>query len=199
VIAGHLATAPLLSASIERQPGLRVPGAFDAFEIAVRAVLGQQVSVRGASTLAGRLAERFGETIATPLPCLSRIAPTPEALAAVPSTTLATIGLPNARAESLHHLASAVAMHALELDAGVDPSRAIVKLTELPGIGPWTAEYIAMRALRWPDAFPSGDLGLRKATQSKSAKELERAAEAWRPWRAYAAMHLWQSLTTPTN
>jgi AraC family transcriptional regulator of adaptative response / DNA-3-methyladenine glycosylase II len=191
IIAAHLALAPLLAPSVKRRPGLRVPGAFDSFELGMRAILGQQVSVRGASTLAGRFAERFGEAIETPLGCLNRIAPTAESLAAASSVTLAGLGLPGARAESLRNLACVVARGEMDLDPGVDPTATAARLMELPGIGPWTAEYIVMRALRWPDAFPAGDLGLLRASQLKSARALEKAAERWRPWRAYAAMHLW--------
>jgi AraC family transcriptional regulator of adaptative response / DNA-3-methyladenine glycosylase II len=199
VIAGHLALDPLLAPSVERRPGLRVPGAFDSFELGMRAILGQQVSVRGASTLAGRFAERFGEAIETPLACLNRIAPTAESLAAARRATLAGLGVPGARTESLRNLARVVARREIDLEPGVDPTAIVAKLVELPGIGPWTAEYIAMRALRWPDGFPAGDLGLVKASRLKSAKALEKTAERWRPWRAYAAMHLWESLKIPSK
>jgi AraC family transcriptional regulator of adaptative response / DNA-3-methyladenine glycosylase II len=196
VIAGHLTLDPLLAPSVKRRPGLRVPGAFDSFELGMRAVLGQQVSVRGASTLAGRMVQRFGEVIETPLPCLNRIAPTADALAGARSSTLAGIGLPGVRAESLRCLARALARREIDLESGIVPTVVVARLQELPGIGPWTAEYIAMRALRWPDAFPAGDLGLAKASRLTSTKALEKAAERWRPWRAYAAMHLWESLKT---
>ena len=116
------------------------------------------------------------------------------ALPRLAAATLAGLGLPSARAESLRNLARVVARREIDLEPGVDPTAIVAKLVELPGIGPWTAEYIAMRALRWPDAFPAGDLGLLKASRLKSAKALEKAAERWRPWRAYAAMHLWESL-----
>lgn len=197
IIAGHLALDPLLARRLKHHPGLRVPGAFDSFELGMRAILGQQVSVRGASTLAGRFAQRFGEVIETPLPCLNRIAPTAETLSTARSATLAVLGLPSARAESLRKLASAVTRRQIDLDPGIDPTAIVARLVELPGIGPWTVEYIAMRALRWPDAFPVGDLGLVKASGLKSAKALAKVAERWRPWRAYAAMHLWESLKTP--
>jgi AraC family transcriptional regulator of adaptative response / DNA-3-methyladenine glycosylase II len=196
VIDAHLATDPALATSLERQLGLRVPGAFDSFELGLRAILGQQVSVRGASTLAGRFAERFGEAIDTPLPCLNRITPAAEAISAARPATLAGLGLPNARAETLRKLAQAVARREIDLEPGVAPLAIVEKLQELPGIGPWTAHYIAMRASRWPDAFPAGDLGLLKASGLKSARRLENAAERWRPWRAYAAMHMWESLRT---
>jgi AraC family transcriptional regulator of adaptative response / DNA-3-methyladenine glycosylase II len=165
----------------------------------MRAILGQQVSVRGASTLAGRLAQRFGEAIATPLPCLNRIAPTAETLSALRNTMLAGLGLPRTRAESLRNLASFVARREINLEPGVDPTAIVARLVELPGIGPWTAEYIAMRATRWPDAFPAGDLGLARASGLKTAQSLEKVAERWRPWRAYAAMQLWESLKTPSK
>jgi AraC family transcriptional regulator, regulatory protein of adaptative response / DNA-3-methyladenine glycosylase II len=199
IIDAHLAIEPLLAESVRRRPGLRVPGAFDSFELGMRAVLGQQISVRAASTLAGRFAERFGEAIETPLACLTHISPTAQSIATAHSSTLARLGLPGARAESLQNLACAVAHGQLERDSGVDPSAVIARLIELPGIGLWTAQYIAMRALGWPDAFPSGDLGLLKAARLKSAKALERTAQRWRPWRGYAAMHLWESLTISAN
>jgi AraC family transcriptional regulator of adaptative response / DNA-3-methyladenine glycosylase II len=195
IIAAHLARDPLLAPAVKRHPGLRVPGAFDAFELGMRAILGQQVSVRGASTLAGRLVQQFGEAIETPLPCLNRLAPTAEALAAADTARLAGIGLPRARAESLLNLARAVARREVDLEPGVNSGALVARLVKLPGIGPWTAEYLAMRALRWPDAFPATDLGLLKASRQRSATTLARAAERWRPWRAYAAMHLWESLS----
>jgi AraC family transcriptional regulator of adaptative response / DNA-3-methyladenine glycosylase II len=197
IIAAHLAGDSLLAPLVKRQPGLRVPGAFDSFELATRALLGQQVSVRAASTLAGRFAERFGEAIETPLACLNRLAPTAESLSAARRDTLASLGVPKARAESLRNLARVVARREIELDAGVDPIAIVDRLQELPGIGPWTADYIAMRAFRWPDAFPTGDLGLVKASRLGSARALGKVAERWRPWRAYAAMHLWESLRAP--
>lgn len=197
VINGHLGLDPLLAPWVAEQPGLRVPGAFDSFELSVRAILGQQVSVRGASTLAGRFADRFGEVIETHVAGLSRIAPTAESLSTVRSATLAALGVPASRAESLQNLARAVVRREIDLECAVDPSEAIAVLINLPGIGPWTAQHIAMRAFRWPDAFPAGDLGLLKASHRTSAKSLEKIAERWRPWRAYAAMHLWGQLKTP--
>jgi AraC family transcriptional regulator, regulatory protein of adaptative response / DNA-3-methyladenine glycosylase II len=194
VIAGHLRGEPKLARGVSRRPGLRVPGAFDGFELAVRAILGQQVSVQGASTLAGRLADRLGEPIETPLACLNRLAPTAERIAAARGAELASIGIPTARAESIRATAGAVVRRQIDLTPGPDPAMQVAALTELPGIGDWTAQYVAMRALRWPDAFPSGDLGLVRASGSKSARALRQAAEKWRPWRAYAAMYLWESL-----
>lgn len=196
VIAEHLARDPLLATGVAQRAGLRVPGAFDSFELAMRAILGQQVTVRGATTLAGRFAERFGEAVYTPLPGLNRVTPSAHALATARRTALTALGLPTARAESLRNLAHVVSRGEIDLEPGIDPTATVSQLVKLPGIGPWTAEYIAMRGLRWPDAFPAGDLGLMKATRLDSTKLLERTAERWRPWRAYAAMHLWESLKT---
>ncbi|MCE9545464.1 MAG: helix-turn-helix domain-containing protein, partial [Planctomycetia bacterium] len=137
VIAGHLALDPLLARSVKLRPGLRVPGAFDTFELAMRAILGQQVSVRGASTLAGRFALRFGEPIETPLACLNRLAPTADTLAAARSSTLAGLGLPGARAKTLRNLARTIALREIDLEPGIDPTAVIDRLVELPGIGPW--------------------------------------------------------------
>ncbi len=174
---------------------MRVPGAFDGFELAVRAVLGQQVSVAGANTLAGRLIEKFA-TSAQGLPDgLTRHPLEAEALAAAEPCDIASIGLPATRAATIHSLATAVATGKLDFKR---PTTAPGVLMSIPGIGPWTRDYIAMRALRWPDAFASGDLGLRKALKPPepcSAKELEIRSEAWKPWRAYAAMYLWTAAT----
>lgn len=189
-IEAHLAADPLLAPVVRARPGLRVPGAWDAFETAVRAILGQQITVKGASTLAGRLAEAFG----TPVPAgekLTHIFPSPQALA---SADLGRIGLPAARAECIRELASAVVRDELWLAAGADPAAVTSTLTGIRGIGQWTAQYIVMRSLGEPDGFPAGDLSLRRKAGLASAKELEERAERWRPWRAYAAMYLWQGV-----
>jgi AraC family transcriptional regulator of adaptative response / DNA-3-methyladenine glycosylase II len=199
VINSHLALDTRLTRSVERHPGLRVPGAFDSFELALRAIVGQQISVPGASTLAGRIAQRFGEAIETPLPCLNRLTPTAESIAASRTSTLTGLGLISARAETLRTLARAINTGSIDLEPGIDPTAVVDDLAILPGIGPWTAQYIAMRALRWPDAFPAADIGLLKAASLRSSKALERTAERWRPWRAYAAMHLWQTLKSPAK
>lgn len=195
VIARHLSLDPHLAPLVKRWPGLRVPGAFDAFELGQRAILGQQVSVRGATTLAGRLAEKFGEPIRTPHAGLTRLTPTTESIATAARETIADIGLPSARAECLRQFACAIAQGDIDLNTGFAHAETPSRLLDLPGIGPWTAQYIAMRALRWPDAFPTGDLGLRKAARALATQSLEQLSEHWRPWRAYAAMYLWQSLT----
>jgi AraC family transcriptional regulator of adaptative response / DNA-3-methyladenine glycosylase II len=193
-IAAQLQRMPALSARVARSPGLRVPGAWDPFEIAVRAVLGQQVTVRGASTLAGRLVERFGEPLATAYPdALTHLFPRAERLA---EGDLAQIGIPRARAEALRGLSTAVASGALVLDAARGLEDLVARMVALPGIGAWTAHYVALRACGEPDAFPASDLGLRRALAGSGAPLSERAlhaqAEAWRPWRAYAALHLWR-------
>ncbi|HMK87058.1 MAG TPA: AlkA N-terminal domain-containing protein [Steroidobacteraceae bacterium] len=184
---------PALADAVRRTPGLRVPGAFDGFELAVRAVLGQQVSVKAATTMAGRWAERFGDPIATPFPELHRLTPSAAHVLDVTADEIGALGIVGSRARCLAALARAVADRRVVLSYAANVEEQIGNLLELPGIGPWTAQYIAMRALHWPDAFPDGDLMLRKAARS-SLKELNARAQRWRPWRAYAAHYLWQSL-----
>jgi len=194
VIAGHLGGDVHLGESVRTNSGLRVPGAFDGFELGVRAILGQQVSVRAATTLAGRFAEAFGEPIDTPFPSLAWLSPSPARIADARLEELTGIGLVASRAECVRTLARAVLAGEVSLEIGHDPEAQVDRLTALPGVGPWTAHYIAMRGLRWPDAFPHSDLGLRKALGGRSPREVLRLAEAWRPWRAYAAMHLWNGM-----
>jgi AraC family transcriptional regulator, regulatory protein of adaptative response / DNA-3-methyladenine glycosylase II len=177
-ITGHLRKSPMLKELVARNAGLRLPGCWDPFELAVRAILGQQITVKGASTLAARLVESFGP-------------PKPQVLA---DSDLTRIGLTRARSESLRALSRAVAEGQLRFDGSSATADVIAQLCELPGVGAWTANYIAMRALGDPDAFPSSDLGLLKAAHVSSARRLEEMAEAWRPWRSYAALHLWESL-----
>ena len=183
----------ILAPTVSRLPGLRVAGAFDGFELAVRTVLGQQVSVKGASTIAGRWASAFGELIATPYESLNRVSPSAERMAEVATDEIAALGMVGARARCLSSLAQAVARRKIVLAFASNVEEQIESLMSLPGIGHWTANYIAMRALHWPDAFPTGDLVLMRAAQSNQ-KQLQQRSEAWRPWRAYAAHYLWQSL-----
>ena len=187
--------AQVLGALAKRRPGLRVPGAFDGFEIAVRAILGQQVTVAGARTLAGRFASAFGDPVDTPFALLATLFPAARRVAGLPANRIARIGMPAARARTIVALARAVADGRLDLVPNADVESTLEALRALPGIGEWTAQYIAMRALSWPDAFPHTDLGVMKALGEKGAKRVLEAGEAWRPWRAYAVMHLWQSLT----
>jgi AraC family transcriptional regulator of adaptative response / DNA-3-methyladenine glycosylase II len=175
--------------------GVRVPGAFDGFEMAVRAVLGQQVSVAAATTLSGRIAAKFGAEIETPFPQLNKLTPNAKKLAEGEVSDITTLGITTARAETLLNLARAVADGKLSLEPGADLERTIETLTSLKGIGEWTAQYIAMRALSWPDAYPYSDLGIRKALGLTNNKEVIAAGEKWRPWRSYAVMHLWRSLS----
>jgi AraC family transcriptional regulator of adaptative response / DNA-3-methyladenine glycosylase II len=172
---------------------VRVPGAFEGFELAVRAILGQQVSVRAAHTLAGRLVERFGPAVETGVDGLTRAFPAAGDLAKRSVDDLASIGIIAQRAGAILGLARAVADGALALEAGADVERAVGALNALPGVGDWTAQYVAMRALGWPDAFPASDLVVMRALGVKSAAQARSAAAGWRPWRAYAVMHLWRS------
>jgi AraC family transcriptional regulator, regulatory protein of adaptative response / DNA-3-methyladenine glycosylase II len=192
-ISALLLEDPALARTVRRIPGLRVAGAFEGFELAVRAILGQQVSVKAATTVAGRWAQAFGAPIATPYPQLNRLTPTAPRMAAVGEGKICTLGVVGARARSVIGLAAAVAEQRVVLSFAADVEEQIEELMRVPGIGPWTAQYIAMRALHWHDAFPSGDLMLMKAANANK-KQLQDLAQAWRPWRAYAAHYLWQSL-----
>jgi AraC family transcriptional regulator, regulatory protein of adaptative response / DNA-3-methyladenine glycosylase II len=170
-----------------------LPGAFDGFELAVRAILGQQISIKGATTLAGRWAAAFGDGIATPYPELNRLSPTAERMTSVGADEIAALGIVGARARCLALLGPAVLEKRVTLSFAADVEAQVDALMSLPGIGPWTAQYIAMRALHWPDAFPSGDLMLMRAA-NLTRRELEQRSQAWRPWRSYATHYLWQSL-----
>jgi AraC family transcriptional regulator, regulatory protein of adaptative response / DNA-3-methyladenine glycosylase II len=195
VIAEHLSRDRGLRPLVALHPGLRVPGACDGFESAVRAVLGQQVTVGAATTLAGRVAQRFGERFETPFPGLGWLFPRADVLAEATEGDVASLGMPGARARTLLALARAVAGEGLRLEPSGDVEVTMARLRELPGIGDWTAQYVAMRALGWPDAFPAGDLGVRAALGAVPARQAELLAERWRPWRAYAVMHLWSNHT----
>jgi AraC family transcriptional regulator of adaptative response / DNA-3-methyladenine glycosylase II len=197
VIAAHLGTDDRLRGAIATIPGLRVPGAFSGFEMAWRAILGQRISVPAATTLSRRLALQFGEPIETPYPELSRLTPRAEVLAESDVDTLAKLGITRERCRAIQVLARAVADGKLRLEPGADPESTIAQLKEFPGIGEWTAQYIAMRALGWPDAFPHGDLGVLRGVGETSPKKLLALAEPWRPWRAYAVMYVWNGLSVP--
>lgn len=194
LIAAHLGKDELLKKSVEAHPGLRVPGAFDGFEMAIRAILGQQITVKAATTIACRFAQAFGEEIQTPIPGLSKVSPLASKVAAASIDDVARLGIVSARSASIIALAKAYDSGALILEAGSNPEAAIAKLVELPGIGQWTAHYIAMRALRWPDAFPKEDIAVRNKLGGVSAKQAEAMSQAWRPWRSYAVVHIWRSL-----
>ena len=204
VIEAHLGQDPMLARFIAAAPGLRVPGCFDTFELAVRAVLGQQVSVAGASTIAGRLVKRFGDPISAPFEQITHLFPRAETLAAATVDDVAPLGMPGKRAQTIIGLARFASEGGLDVKPGATLQQAISQLRSVPGIGEWTAQYVAMRALRFPDAFPAGDLGLQKAaalgepqkdeTVRLSEKQLFARAADWSPWRGYAALHLWNSL-----
>jgi AraC family transcriptional regulator of adaptative response / DNA-3-methyladenine glycosylase II len=186
--------AQALGALASSRPGLRLPGAVDGFELAVRAILGQQVTVVAATRIAARLAEKFGEPLETPVAGLSRLFPTAEVLAAADPSQVAAAGIISTRAKAIVALATEVASGRLRLDPSADVAATLEALEALPGVGAWTAQYIAMRALAWPDAFPHPDVALIKAMEAGKPREALAASEAWRPWRAYAVIHLWKSL-----
>jgi AraC family transcriptional regulator of adaptative response / DNA-3-methyladenine glycosylase II len=192
IIAGDLGQSNRLRQAVRAAPGMRVPGAWSGFELAVRAILGQQVSVKGATTLCGRLVEHFGTPSRLRSDGLDFLFPSPAVLA---GADLTAVGLPRTRAAAIAALAAAVDSGALDLETPRSLELSLAQLKSLPGIGEWTAQYIAMRALREPDAFPASDLGLRRALGRNGAplseRELVAMADAWRPWRAYAAMLLW--------
>jgi AraC family transcriptional regulator of adaptative response / DNA-3-methyladenine glycosylase II len=187
-IVKSLHSDPALSACVQADPGIRVPGCWNGFELAVRAILGQQVTVRGATSLAGRLAAAFGKKFDGPKG-LTYLFPSPEALA---SAKLTSVGLTKARAETIRALVRAVRSGKIKFEGVVHTDEFLRRLCEIPGIGAWTAQYVAMRALGEPNAFPSSDLGLLRALSLDSARGVERRAQPWRPWRAYAAMYLWR-------
>jgi len=198
VIEAHLGRDPLLASCIAKLPGLRVPGAFDPFELAVRAVLGQQVSVAGATTLCGRLVQRFGTSAETPFAGVTHHFPMPEQLASSDARDIAAIGLPATRAETIRSLACFAADGGMQIRPGLALADAVAQLKSVRGIGDWTAHYIALRALRYPDAFPAGDLGLQKSAAPEEGgrlteRQLAARAEAWSPWRGYAALALWMA------
>ncbi len=198
-----LSTDPQLAKLLRAAPGIRVPGAWDGFELTVRAILGQQVSVKAATTMAGRIAKRYGEPVTMPDTVqeldgeaqLNRLFPTPAKLARARCND---IGLVTSRAATIRRVSQAVCDGSVVFDNDQDPAEFRASLTAIKGIGDWTAQYVAMRALKYPDAFPAADLGLLKAvgeSGSAGVKNLRARAEAWRPWRSYAALLLWGSLS----
>lgn len=194
----HLRRDALLGPLVRRQPGLRLPGAFDRFETSVRIIIGQQISVAGASTVAGRLVQRFGEPVKASLPGgLRFLFPSAVTLAGVGAHNLS---MPRARARTIASFAAAVAAGELDLSRVGSLDEILARLEALPGVGPWTANLIAARVMGHPDAFPASDLGIRASVsrllgrnESISAAEVEELAEGWRPYRATAAAYLWMS------
>jgi AraC family transcriptional regulator of adaptative response / DNA-3-methyladenine glycosylase II len=197
-IASVLSNDRLLAPLVKARPGLRVPGTMSGFELTVRAILGQQVSVAGARTLAARLVTSLGEPLDQPLGTLTHFFPTPHAFV---QSDLRGLGLTRSRVTALQALAQAVIEEGLTLDRSADRKQTISRLLRIPGIGLWTTSYVAMRALGDPDAFPATDLGLRRAFeqlgQPSDASNIEKHSESWRPWRANGAHHLWANLATP--
>jgi AraC family transcriptional regulator of adaptative response / DNA-3-methyladenine glycosylase II len=192
VITAHLAQDPLLRDTVLANPGLRTPGSFDGFELAMRAILGQQITVKAATTLAGRIVHAMGAPIATPYPQLTHLAPTAARVGAADVAEIAHLGVVGKRSECLVHVAGLIADGTLTLHPGGDPEDSARALVAIPGIGPWTAQYIALRALRWPDAFPKEDVVLRNRLGGITAAQAEARADVWRPWRSYATLHLWR-------
>jgi AraC family transcriptional regulator of adaptative response / DNA-3-methyladenine glycosylase II len=187
-IVQNLISDPVLRAGVEADPGIRVPGCWNGFELAVRAILGQQITVKGATAMAGRIANRFGKSFCGPSG-LTHVFPVPEVLA---NAQLGDIGLTGARVETIRALSRAVCTGKIRFEGGASSESFLNRLCEIAGIGKWTAQYVAMRTLGEPDAFPSSDLGLLRAMDLGNSRDLELRAEAWRPWRAYAAMYLWR-------
>jgi AraC family transcriptional regulator of adaptative response / DNA-3-methyladenine glycosylase II len=181
------------------RPGTRLPGAMDGFELALRVILGQQVTVKAARTLVQRLVDRFGARIDTPYPALTHVFPDAATIAAADPEVIGKLGIVRQRVGALQALARAVVDGRLELHRAAPLQATLDTLRSLPGIGEWTAQVIAMRALAWPDAWPATDIGLMNALGSRDPRHLTRIAEAWRPWRAYAVMRLWHHLEHPTS
>jgi AraC family transcriptional regulator of adaptative response / DNA-3-methyladenine glycosylase II len=200
MIGAHLALDPMLAPLVAARPGLRVPGAWDGFELAVRAIFGQQITVPAATKLLGRLVLAHGAPLAgvtKDSEGLSHLFPSPQRVAAA---DVAALGMPKARAMAVTSLARAIAAEPAIFSRSASLEETIAKLRLLPGIGEWTAQYIAMRELREPDAFPAADIGLLRAMAAAdgarpSPAELLARAERWRPWRAYAALHLWVAVS----
>lgn len=182
---------PRLQEQVGQHPGLRVPGCFDGFELAFRAILGQQITVKAATTLATRFVKGFGEIIETPFKELSFLSPKVSKIAGLHIDEVASLGIIRTRASSIIELAKALESKSLKLEAGSDPEKTMKKLVSMSGIGHWTAHYIAMRALRSPDAFPKEDVVLQKKLGGVSPKQAELLSQPWRPWRSYATLHLW--------
>jgi AraC family transcriptional regulator of adaptative response / DNA-3-methyladenine glycosylase II len=180
------------------RPGARLPSGLDGFEIGLRVILGQQVTVKAARTLIQRVVDRYGEPLATPFPALTHLFPSAETIASADPETIGKLGIVRQRVKALQALAAAVASGAIELQRSAPLAPTLDALRALPGIGDWTAQVIAMRALAWPDAWPASDIGLMNALGSRDPKVITAQAEAWRPWRAYAVLQLWHHLETST-
>lgn len=194
IIFAALSRDPRLRPSLDKNPGLRIPCAFSGLELAVRAILGQQITVKAATTLSSRLVQAFGEPFETPFPDLTRLSPQAIRLAQSSCDEMCPHGIISNRAQSIISLAQACLSGELNFAGGYSAQEMAKRLQRIPGIGPWTAQYIAMRALNWPDAFPREDIAIRNNLGGVTARQAEIMAEAWRPWRSYAVMHIWKNL-----
>ncbi len=192
-IASALATVPAPAIS-----GLRLPGSFDAFETTVRIILGQQITVAAAKTLAQRLVDRFGEALETPHAAITHTFPTAAVLAAASDDAIGSLGVVSSRIRAIKAIALAVADGRITLDRHQPTQATLDDLQAIPGVGPWTTQLVALRVLAWPDAFAPSDVGVLKALKMSKPAEAAACAEAWRPYRSYAVMQLWQSLETGT-
>jgi AraC family transcriptional regulator of adaptative response / DNA-3-methyladenine glycosylase II len=202
-IGSHLSLDPMLAPLVAARPGLRVPGAWDGFELAVRAIFGQQITVLAATKLLGRLVERHGEALPEGMRDVAGLSHLFPSAARIAGVDLTTLGMPGARAMAATSLARVIAADPTMFGRGASLEEAIAKLRSLPGIGEWTAQYIAMRELREPDAFPAANIGLLRVMtvdgRRPSPAQLLSRAERWRPWRAYAALHLWAAGATASE
>jgi AraC family transcriptional regulator of adaptative response / DNA-3-methyladenine glycosylase II len=197
-IGRRLGADPILAPVVSAVPGLRVPGGFDGFELVLRAIVGQQVTVKAATTLFSRFAAAFGDATDTPFPALKFHSPRADRIAGSDLQTIIDLGLTERRARTIHVVAQGCASGVLNLEPGCDKDAELERFRAIPGIGHWTANYVVMRALRDADAFPTGDLALCNALGGVRPKDADRAAEAWRPYRAYAALYLWRLLRMGT-
>ena len=184
----------ILRQSVSTNAGLRSPGSFDAFEMLVRVILGQRISVKAATTLMNRYVSTFGETFETPIPGLERISPLPEVVAKADAGEIASLGMPYKRAEAIRSVAKAFDEGRLDFSPDTNIEKLKLELKKIPGIGPWTIEYMLMRGISWPDAFPTTDLGVQKALGTKNKKEIASISNSWQPYRSYATHHLWKML-----
>ena len=194
-INAQLEKDPILGQSVSANPGLRSPGSFDPFEMLVRVILGQRISVKAATTLMNRYVSAFGEPFETPIPGLERLSPLPAVVANADAGEIASLGMPYKRAETIIAVAKAFDEGRLNFlpDAVIEKLR--LELGKVPGIGPWTIEYMLMRGVSWPDAFPTSDLGVQKALGTKKKQEIEAVSQSWQPYRSYATHHLWKMIS----
>lgn len=195
-INAQLEKDPILKQSVSDNTGLRSPGSFDPFEMLVRVILGQRISVKAATTLMNRYVSTFGEVFETPIPGLERISPLPGVVAKTDASKIASLGMPYKRAETIISVAKAFEQGRLDFTPGANIEELKLELEKIPGIGPWTIEYMLMRGISWPDAFPISDLGVQKALGTKSKKEITSTSNPWQPYRSYATHHLWKMLSS---